>query len=99
MELTTLGILAVWIEEQKPSWSERKVFLLENPDGKFCWPLLGSVGKLSGTVALFFTEQPKWVWPPQADERLYVRIDVSFDMGIDHCKVLIENAVEQVAGR
>lgn len=100
VELTTWNVLVVWIEEQKDGWAERKAFLLESPDGQFCWPMVGSDGKLNGTMKLFFAPDREMVWPPDEDHTEdYLPLLISPDIGIDHCKVLIENAVEQVAGR
>lgn len=76
MELTTLNVLAVWIEEQRPFLRRRGIEIRD--DGNFVTVSSGGL------------------WRHGVRTK---SVEVNPDMGIDHCKVLIENAVEQVAGR
>jgi hypothetical protein len=98
--------LAIWIEEQRPKWIGRGVdvladqgrtlFALTKPTGKLTgeaklW--IGSVEDCDRTLALHLDGA---VRPTEKD---FVPLIVLGEMSVEHAKVLIENAVERVAGR
>lgn len=91
VELTTLGILAVWIEEQRAEWRERGVRIWEQ-DGATIMAI-----ENTPVVALLKESDYEWHLEHPNESLTFLSIIVGPDMGIEHCKVLIENAVEQVA--
>lgn len=100
MELSTTQALAFWIEGKRAGWVERGVGVLEwqgatvmgrYDDGKILGYKSVFVGKNEDCAKAYEIGFP--------DPEKFLPIDVTDEMGVEHCQILIENAVEQVAGR
>ncbi len=95
-----LGVLqqiALWIEGLRPGWREKGVDCLEH-QGAVVLPVYGLRGYMKAYSAVYVA--PIEVcnsFPPRESE--FVKIDVDAEMSLEHAKVLIETAVESVAGR
>lgn len=98
MEPTTS--LVHWIDERRSAWNDRGIDIFER-DGMVLWPLYNRIsGQKTGayTVLIGKTEHCA-ASNEQLDYENFVQLVVTEDMGLEHCQILIENAVEQVAGR
>lgn len=95
--MTAAGGLAIWIETKLPGWNERGVDLVES-FGAVLFHWMDTSGKLDGTFHVFVgTPSTVKMFPLKRPDFVEVIIDPS--MSFEHSKVLIENAVEEVAGR
>lgn len=95
--MSKVAELAVWIEGERPKWIERGVDVLCR-DGVTIFPFYGEDGKIKTDPMVFVgtVESCETAFPRYED---FVPLIVLGDMSVEHAKVLIENAVEQVAGR
>jgi hypothetical protein len=92
MELTTTNVLLVWIEEKRAGWVERGVDILED-EGHVVFS-----DYLPDSKLVFIGKTEHCKERPPVEEN-FVPIIVTDEMGVEHCQILIENVVEQVAGR
>lgn len=89
--------LSVWIETERQNWQKRGVDVLEH-EGRTIFAVTGTDGNAAETAWVF-------VGSVEACNRQsltaseFVKLIVLGDMSVEHSKILIENAVEQVAGR
>ena len=93
--MNPIAELSVWLEEMRPVWAERGVGVFEKdgatihhrmqPDGSVrdAWVFVGSLVDCALPT----------------DYEDFVALIVLGEISVEHSKVLIENAVEQVAGR
>ena len=89
--------LALWIDDHRPEWRAKGVDVLERA-GMTLFPWRQAIGELDGTRRVFVgTIEACELVSPDLDQ--FVQIIVGPDMSGNHAALLIENAVEQVAGR
>jgi hypothetical protein len=114
MAMNRVEELDAWIEGERAGWRARGVDILERGGQKF-FRTIGSDGKLQADERIFFGttklcklirefkvvlgETPFETQYPEVCASDFIPLIMLGDMSFEHAKVLIENAVEQVAGR
>jgi hypothetical protein len=91
--------LTTWLSEQRAGWVARGVDILEY-EGKtlFGWPELDR--NMKGERSVFVGTEEACLLPAKNwREEDFIRLIVLGEISVEHSKILIENAVEQVAGR
>lgn len=84
--------LSLWMESRRGSWKARGVDVLDHGGQTIFSSTVTREGKLFiGTI--------ESCGRPLLVEAEFIPLIVLGDMSVEHSKILIENAVEQVAGR
>ena len=96
MTTNPLAELSVWLEEMRHAWAERGVNVLER-EAKTIWPWLGTDGK--STNPRVFIGSVEACGRDVLVESEFIALIVLGEISVEHSKILIENAVDQVAGR
>ena len=97
MKSNVITYLGVWIAYERPVWVERGVDVFERY-GQTIWPVRLPSGNLADESEIFVGTVESCQRPiPMESE--FVKVRVLEDMPVEQSKVLIETAVEQVAGR
>ena len=89
--------LSVWIESMESLWRALGVGVLSR-DGQTLFMSMNPTGQLSGILCVWVgtVESCRRVQPVESE---FIPLIVLGDISVEHSKVLIENAVGQVAGR
>ena len=97
MKSNVIAYLGVWIEHERPGWVASGVDVFELY-GQTIWPVRLPSGDLAGECEIFIGTVESCQRPIPVESE-FVKVRVLEDMPVEQSKVLIENAVEQVAGR
>lgn len=92
-----VGRLALWIEQERAGWNLRGVDVLEN-QGVTVHPVFDHEMNVRDYKAVYVGSVDACKrWPPREED--FVKVDIDAEMSYVHAMVLIETAVEGVAGR
>jgi hypothetical protein len=96
--ISNMGQLSIWIEQERPKWLVRGVDMLEdNGQTLFAW--LGVDGKWKDEVHVHIGTVESCVRLRRVESEFVHLIVLGGGMSVEHAQLLIENAVDQVAGR
>ena len=90
--------LDAWIEGERAGWRERGVVICDR-DGQKIFRVFGSDGHARAEERGVLIGTVKGCTAEKYDPAEFVPLIVLGEMSVEHAKVLIENAVERVAGR